>query len=445
MNRPLGWLVYLLVAVGAAARPVAAAPLIQHWQTANGMRVYFVEAPELPMIDVRLAFDAGSARDGGHPGIGRMTTSLLDEGAGEWDADAIASRFEAVGAQYSAAVDRDMAWLSLRTLSQPEYRDKALETFVAVAGAPRFDQRAFERIRNITLVALRKQEQEPGDVADKAFYRALYGDHPYAHPVIGTPESVNALSPQLIKGHYRSYFVARNGILAIVGALARPQAEALAEQLSRPLAQGSAAPPLPSPRPVAAARTIRTPFPSEQAHVYLGQLGVRRGDPDYFPLYVGNHILGGNGLNSLLVKEVRIKRGLSYSVYSYFIPLAVEGPFELNLQTRADQADKAIEVARDTLAAYVAKGPTEAQLEAAQKNLTGGFPLRIDSNANIVSYLVVIGFYGLPLDYLDTFKDKVSAVTTTGIREAFQRRLNVDRMVTVIVGSGRGDQDLEHD
>lgn len=434
-------LVLLALVAGAVPyAPAQAGPRIQQWQTGEGMRVYFVEARELPILDLRLVFDAGSARDGAHPGLAQITTALLDNGAGDWDADAIAERFEEVGADYSAGTDRDMSWAALRSLSDARYSEPALETFIRVVTAPSFPERDFERARKLTLVSLQRQRQRPGTVASKAFYRALYGDHPYAHPVIGDPASVEALTREAVQGYYRRYFVARNAVLALVGDMDRAQAERLAARIGAGLASGERASKLPPVPALTSNHTQRTPFPSEQAHIYMGQPGVRRGDPDYFPLYVGNHILGGSGFSSRLVKEVRVKRGLSYSVYSYFLPLARKGPFQLALQTRGDQTDEAVAVARDTLRGFIEEGPSESELQAAIKNITGGFPLRIDTNRDIVAYLAVIGFYGLPLDYLDTFTERVAAVTVDDIKAAFRKRLDVSRMVTVIVG---GDNDKE--
>jgi zinc protease len=160
-----------------------------------------------------------------------------------------------------------------------------------------------------------------------------------------------------------------------------------------------------------------------------------RGDPDYFALYLGNHILGGSGLVSLLMEEVREKRGLSYSVFSYFVPMARKGPLLMGLQTQNAQAGVAQEVLLQTLERFIDEGPTQAQLEAAVKNLTGGFPLRIAGNSSIVNYLSVIGFYDLPLDYLDRFPDRIRAVTAEQIRDAFQRRVDPARLAVVAVGA----------
>lgn len=413
----------------------SANPAIQHWQTPKGMRVYFVPAPELPMLDLELVFDAGSARDGGLPGLARLTTGLLDEGSGEWDADAIARRFEDVGAQYTSGVERDFAWLSLRSLTAPEFLEPAFETYINVVSNPSFPERDYERLKRLMLVSLQNEAQRPGSVGRKAFYREVYGKHPFASPQSGTEQSIKAITLKDVEQFYRNYFVAQNAVLAIVGDIDRAEAERIAQRISQLLVAGKTAPPLPAVTPLTESKTILIPFPSAQAHVFMGQPGMRRGDSDYFPLYVGNHILGGSGLNSRLVKEVRVKRGLSYSVYSYFSPQSVEGPFSLGLQTRVDQADQAADLAKQTVRDFIENGPSEEELQTSIKNITGGFPLRIDSNADIVGYLALIGFYKLPLNYLDTFNDNVASVTRERIRDAFKRRLDVNHMTTVVVGS----------
>lgn len=414
----------------------AASPDIQHWQTSNGVKVYFVHAPELPMLDLRVVFDAGSARDGDKPGLARMTNALLSHGAGGLDADEIARRFEAVGAQFGAGSLRDMAYVSLRTLTEEEWLDSALETYATVLSDPTFPKRDFDRAKKQTFVALRSQAQDPGDIAEKAFYAAVYGQHPYATPTIGTEETVDELSRKDLKGFYQRYYVAHNAVLAVVGGIDRATAERIAERVTKGLKPGESAPPVPSVAGAGKREELQVSFPSEQAHVYVGQPGMSRKDPDYFTLYVGNHILGGSGFTSRLVKQVRSDRGLAYSVYSFFLPMAEQGPFMVGLQTRVDQADEAVAIVKKTVGEFVEKGPTEQELQASKSNITGGFPLRTASNSSIVEYLAVIGFYDLPLDYLDTFTQKVQAVTLDDIRDAFKRRVVVDDMVTVVVGGG---------
>jgi zinc protease len=415
--------------------PLAAGPQIQAWQTSNGARVLFVAAPELPMADIRMVFNGGGARDH-KPGVASLMSAMLTQGAGEWDADTIAERMEGVGADMEVGSLRDMAWVSIRSLTEQPAFDTALETLSEVVGNPRFPEHQLQRLRKSTLVALRQDEQQPRTIGSKAFYRAIYGQHPYAADPSGTQESVPGITREDLLRHYQRYYVARNTVVAIVGALSREQAQAIAERVTAKLAVGEAAPTLPPVPRLARGEMQRLEFPSSQSHVLAGQPGISRNDEDYFPLYVGNHILGGNGLVSLLSEEVREKRGLSYSVYSYFLPMQARGPFLMGLQTKNSQVDEAREVLMRTLNDFIENGPAAEDLQAAKQNITGGFPLRIASNSKIVEYLAVIGFYQLPLDYLDTFNAKVEAVTAEQIKAAFKRRLDSEQFVTIVVGSG---------
>ncbi|MFO7593472.1 MAG: pitrilysin family protein [Pseudomonadota bacterium] len=414
-----------------------AGPDIQHWRTENGARVFFVEAPDLPMVDIRVVFDAGAARDGELPGLAMLTNGMLEEGAGGMDADAIAQRFDSLGARFSAGSHRDMATAGLRSLTRPELLEPALETFALMLSRPDFPQNALERVRRQMLTGLQYEEQQPGEIAGKAFYRALYGDHPYANPPGGTQESVSRIGRNDVQEFYRRYYVAQNAVVAIVGKLKREEAERLAETAVGALSAGKAAEKLPAVAELEQGVRKHIEHPSSQTHVLMGQPGVRRGDPDYFPLYVGNHILGGSGLVSRISEEVREKRGLSYSAYSHFSPMRAKGPFVLGLQTRNENTREALQVLRETLVNFRKDGPGEEELVAAKKNITGGFALKIDSNSDILGYIAMIGFYGLPLDYLETFNDRVEAVSLAQIHDAFTRRVNPDHLTTITVGTGQ--------
>lgn len=423
----------VLLALVASVSAQAMAP-IQHWRTANGARVYFVPAPELPMVDIQVVFNAGSARDGARPGLAQLTHTLLDKGAAGLSADRIAAQLEGVGARLSGESLRDMATLGLRSLSDPKYLQPALAVFAKVVARPDFNQADLDRERERMLIALQYARQQPEAVSEKAFYAALYGSHPYASPPEGTAESLKSLDRAAVLAFHERFYVARNAVVAIVGAVERAAAEQLAESVTAGLVAGEPAPALPAVADLSAAREQSVAHPSTQTHILIGQPGIRRDDPDYFTLYVGNYVLGGGGLVSRLSEEVREKRGLSYSVYSYFMPMAERGPFQLGLQTRNDQAAEALKVLRETLARYVAEGPTAKELDAAKKNITGGQALRVDSNRKILEYLAVIGFYQLPLDYLETFNGKIEAITLDQVRAAFKRRVRPERMLTLRVG-----------
>jgi len=411
-----------------------AGPQIEQWKTDKGTRVYYVSAPELPMVDIKIVFDAGSAQDKDLPGTALLTNAMLAEGAGGQTADQISAAFEDVGANFGNASQRDMATLSLRSLTAEPALSTALNALKLVLTKPDFPQAAFERLQNQVLLGLQAENQSPRALSARAFYANVFGEHPYANMPSGQAEVVEQLNVKTLKKFYQQYYVARNVTVVIVGAVDKTQAKAIAEQLMAELPEGDMANPLNKVPALTEAKQVQIEHPSQQTHILMGQPGISRDDPDYFPLYVGNHILGGSGLVSQLSNEVREKRGLSYSTYSYFRPMHQQGPYQFGLQTRNDQAQEALEVMQATLKAFIINGPTEAELTAAKQNITGGFALRIDSNSKIADYLAMIGFYGLPLTYLETFKDKVMAVTAADIKSAYERRVYPDKMVTIMVG-----------
>jgi len=424
----IAWLLCLPLSAQAAV-------VIQNWQTPQGAQVYFVESHELPMLDISVDFPGGSSRDpAGKEGLAQLTHGLLDQGAGGLSDTEIAHRLADVGADLGGAFDRDRAGVTLRTLSSSAEKTAALDVLVRVLQQPEFPQAVIKREKQRLISGIREAEADPGTVADKAFYRALYGTHPYAHDEAGDPAAIEKLSRGDLQTFYRAHYSAPNAVIALMGDISRAEAEAIAARLAAGLSKAArlAALPQPVPAPVS---DVRIAHPSTQSHVLVGAVGMARGDPDFFPLYVGNYVLGGGGFDSRLMKEVRDKRGYAYSASSYFMPMQAAGPFQLGLQTKTEQTDAALKVARDTLRQFIADGPSEAELTQAKSNLTGGFPLRIDSNKKILDYLSVIGFYNLPLDYLDTWVDKVNAVDVAAVKQAFARRLDADKLVTVVVGA----------
>ena len=416
------------------AGPVRAALDIQSWQSAQGAQVLLVSNPALPMLDIRVVFDAGSARDGDDHGLAQLTNSLLDEGAGGRDAQQLAEALESVGAEVSLESLRDMAYVGLRTLTEQPYRERALATFKAILTQPDFTPRAFERQLARFRVALKAREQSPSDIAEEAYYKALYGDHPYAAPVAGSRESLARLTRDKVQAHYRRHYVARNAVVAIVGDIERGEAEKLVDELLAALPAGEKAPPIAAVEPLREAKTVTIDYPSAQSHILIGQPGIRRGDARHFDLYVANHPFGGSGFASRLVDVIRDQHGLAYSVYSYFSPMREAGPFTLGMQTKNDQAEKAIGLLREELEKYHRDGMTKQEYDKSLSNITGSFPLNLDSNSKILGYLAMIGFYDLPLDYLDTFLDRIRAVTPQSARQAFAAVVKPRAMVTVVVG-----------
>lgn len=416
------------------SQTVWSAAKIEHWQTPQGSRVYFVHTEGLPMVDIQVSFDAGSARDGQQFGVSALTSALLDTGAGKWGADEIAQRFESVGAQFGTGITSDIAKVTLRSLTDKALFDKALETMETILSKPSFKEGDFKREQNRTLAGIKQSEESPGDVASIAFSNTLYGEHPYAHPDVGVMKTVAALKVADLRQFYKKYYVAANAVVVIVGALDKTQAEQTAQKLLSGLPVGQKPEALPEVAMPVKASQQHIEFPSAQTHVLVGLPGTYRKDKDYFSLYVGNHILGGGGLVSKLFDEIREKRGLAYSASSAFSPMARKGPFVISLQTRNDQTPQALDVLNKTLTDFIAKGPTEAELTAAKKNITGGFAMRFDTNKELVNYVSMIGFYEMPLDYLDTFQQNVEQVTVASITDAFKRRVDPALLQTVTVG-----------
>ena len=438
--RPVAVLTGLL-ALGAVL-PVQAAIPIEHWTHATGARVYLVASPSIPMLDVQLDFDGGSRRDpAAQAGLASATAGLLSAGVAAQgaqpalDENQLSEAWVDLGAQFGAQAGSDRFSLSLRTLTEPDLLERAVALAARQLAAPAWPERVWQRDRERTLAALKEADTRPATQAGRAFARAVYGNHPYGfEPVAAT---LNAISVADMRAFYRRHVAACRAQVTLVGAIDRAQADRIVGQLVGAVVPHGceALPAVPQVQPLAQAVNEQRPFEAAQAQVLMGQPGVARNDPDFFPLFVGNYILGGGGFVSRLTTEVREKRGLSYSVYSYFSPGLHAGAFQVGLTTRPDQAAQAVTVARDVVRQFVEQGPTDTELQAAKDFLINGFALRIDSNRKLLDNVANIAWNGLPLDYLDTWTGQVQQVSVADIRRAFSRVLQPDRMVTVVVGA----------
>lgn len=411
-----------------------AAVKIDHWKTSTGSDVYFVENHDLPILDMSVGFPAGSARNTKETaGLAGVTRHMMGLGAAGMSEEEITNAFADIGAQTGGSLDADQASFSLRTLTSEQ--DKALEIFNKVLHQPDFPQSVLEREKTRIIAGLKEAATQPDSIVNKAFMEALYGMHPYSLPEGGEVETINTIKRENMLRFYQQHYSAKSAVIALIGDVTKEQAQVIAEKVSTGLPQTPAVDNMPSVNLPQAEKAQQIAHPASQAHILLGYPGVKRGDADYFPLYVGNYILGGGGFVSRLTEEVREKRGLVYSVYSYFIPMAEQGPFQIGLQTKKEQAGEALKVVNETLAKFMKDGVTESELKAAKSNITGGFPLRLDSNKEILGYLSMIGFYKLPLSYLDDFNQEVNKVTAKQIKDAFNRRIKPEHFVSVIVGA----------
>jgi zinc protease len=440
---------FLLRALAAGllawCQAAGAALPIQHWTQASGARVWLVESHSIPMVDVQIDFDAGGRRDpAGQAGLAGLTASMTARGVRAnrdqpaLDENQLSEAWADLGAGFGGSAGSDRMSFTLRSLSYPDLLQRAVDLGARQLGEPAYPEAAWLRDRARIGASIRESNTRPGTVAGRAYAKAVYGTHPYGFET--TEASLARITVADMRKLHADALQACRAHVSIVGDVTRAQADRLAADLlallPRTGPQGcTVLPPVQEVRPLDAPVAEAIAFASAQAHVLIGQPGYRRNDPDYFALLVGNYILGGSTFVSRLGTEVREKRGLSYSVSSWFSPGLHAGAFTVSLQTRPDQAAQAVQVARDVLARFVAEGPTAEELKAARDNLVGGFALRIDSNRKLLDNVAAIAWNGLPLDYLDSWTAQVERVSLADVRAAMARKLQPGRMVTVTVGA----------
>lgn len=421
------------VAVGCLLTlPAYAALQIESWQTPKGAKVLYAYTPELPMVDVRLVFDAGSARDADKKGVAYLTNQLIGQGDAQRDEERFAEESERLGLQFSTQALKDMAIVNIRSLTRADVLQPALALSAAAISKPLLSEAVLKREKAQLLTRLQAKQQSASALARDAFWLALYGHHPYAYASEGSVDSVKTVTTSDLKAFYRRYYTARNAVVAIVGQVDKATAEAMAIQLVDGLPEGQAAPALASATaPVAGMKQID--YPASQTQLLMGQLGVHRLDADYIPLYVANHILGGSGFASRLMEEVREKRGLVYGVSSALIPMRQQGPWMLSLQTATNNAPEALSVVKETLAGLLADIP-ETELQAHKDNIMGSFALETDSNKDIVGYLAMMGFYQLPLTWMEDFPKQVAVLDRQQLLSAIRRHLQPEQWTGVLLG-----------
>ena len=435
---------FCLVTWAQAALP------IQHWTLSNGARVYLVESHAIPMVDVQIDLDAGSRRDPAQQAglasvmAGQIASGMRADPKGQgpyaraMDENQLGEAWADLGASFGAGASADRLSFSLRSLSYPDLLSKAVSLAARQMAQPSFPEAIWSRDRERMAAAIRESLTQPGTVAQNAFASAVYGAHPYGFRT--TPESLMRISVQDLQALHAQALRTCRASVSVVGDLTRAQTDALVKRLLAlwPADTGCAPlPPVPEVVALSQGQDLKLPFDSAQAHVLMGQPGYKRNDPDFFALLVGNHILGGGGFVSRLTEQVREKRGLSYSVYSYFSPGLHAVAFTVGLQTRPDQAAQALTVVKDVVQTFVSEGPTQTELQAAKSNLIGGFALRIDSNRKLLDNVANMAWNRLPLNYLDTWTQQVERVSVDDVRRAMARVLQPQRMVTVVLGAAQ--------
>lgn len=418
---------------------------IEHWTQDSGAQVWLVNSPTIPMVDVQLNFDAGSRRDpAAQAGLANAAALMASKGvkaqagAPALDENAVGEAWADLGASFGASASSDALTFSLRSLTDASLLDRAADLAARQITQPSYDDAVWQRERERWNAAIKEGNTRPAVVAGRAFNKAVFGSHPYG--LRTTEETLAQINPGLMQQYLARSVDACRAKVTLVGALDKAQADALVKRLlakmpATPKAQCAAPAEVPAVQPLAKADEIQIAFDSAQAQVLMGQPGIRRADPDFLAVLVGNQILGGGGFASRMMEEVREKRGLVYGVYSAFNPGLDAGAFQIGLQTRPDQAAEALKVTREVLSDFIAKGPSDKELRDAKDNLIGGFALRVDSNAKLLGNVTNIAWNGLPLDYLDHWTDRVEALSADDVRKAMARMVQPDKQVTVVLGA----------
>jgi zinc protease len=420
-----------------------AIPPIQRLTLNNSASAYLIETKVLPIIDIEVIIDAGSRYDPPNKtGLAALTASLLNLGIQSGkkiiSEAAIADEIADLGASLSVMASGERATMRIRSLSRADLRQRVVELGATILAHPRFEAKIVEREKQRLIAQLLDAETKPEYILERQFKKAVFRDYPLGSSA--TAQSIAQIQVSDLKQFHQLFYRSDRITVNLVGDIDRQEATQIAQALLLQLAAtGPDIAPLPklteSPVESASARVTQIAFDAQQTHIAMGMTAIPRNDPDYFPLLVGNYVLGGGGFVSRLMNEVREKRGLAYSVSSYFIPGKNVGIFQAGLQTRNDQAGLALGVMRETIARFINEGPSAADLVAAKANLSNGYPLRIDSNRKLLDNLSSITWNNLPLDTLETWTKQIEAITVEQVRQAFQKHLAMNRMQTVVVGA----------
>jgi zinc protease len=423
----------MTVALLSAAPAAVAATKIERVLTPGGIELWHVQDHTLPMISVEFAFLGGAAQDPAEkPGVANMAASLLDEGAGDLDSRAFQERLEERAISISFSAQRDSLRGSLKTLA--EHRDPAFDLLRLALNEPRFDASEVERIRAGVLAGLRRRTTNPSDIAGDRWFARAFPDHPYGRPVRGTLASVPEISVEDLRRFHRDTVARSNLKIATIGAIDAAGISALIDRAFGLLPKQPKLTPVPDAVPQGAGEREVVELDVPQTVITFGGVGLKRADADFIPAYVLNHILGGGSFSSRLYREVREKRGLAYSVYSYLAPMDRAGLFLGGVSTRNDRAAESLALIIEQIRQIAANGPTAEELAKAKSFLIGSYPLRFDTSGKIASQLLEIQLDDLGIDYIDRRNSLIEAVSADDVRRAAKRFLADARLLVTLVG-----------
>ncbi|WP_339495460.1 M16 family metallopeptidase [Pseudomonas sp. RA_105y_Pfl2_P56] len=416
---------------------------IKGWKTLTGTKVLFIRTTALPMFDLHVSFAAGSARDGGTPGLAATTFGMLNEGVPGKDLPAIVETFDGLGAQLEMTIDHERANLVLRSLSDAQKSAPALHLFTQILGEPLLTDEALQRVKNELRDHLLFRSEQAGNSSEQSVKALLAPGSPYSLPFYGTNQGLQSLSRQAVKDFHQRFYSASHAQITLVGDLTLDQAKAISLQVSHALPvmpAGTGATPMPALRPLGTKRTFHEEQPLTQTSLILGQLGVSRQHPDYAALYAANLIFGGTA-NSRLMNELRERRGLVYDVHSQNSHWASAGLMTISLQVSPSLSAGILALTRSMFRDYLRDGPTQQELDQIKLRVTNMVALDSASNKQILKQLVDINRHDLPLD-IDYIAQQVQRLTLKQIKEALNRHLAADQWRVVTIGATVDQQPL---
>jgi zinc protease len=425
-------LIALVATAGIAlAAPAARAMNIERVVSPGGIEAWLVSDHTLPLIAVEFAFLGSADQDPlDKPGVASMATSLLDEGAGPYDANAFHDRLERKAIELSFRTGRDYMRGALRTLT--ENRDEAFDALRLALSEPRFDPAAVERERAQTMARLRRETLNPNDMANRNWWATAFPGHPYGLPVNGTLESVPTITIDDLKS-YTARALARDNVkIAIVGDIDAETAGKLIDRTFGALPAKADLKPVAPAAPQGLGRRIVIPLDVPQAVVNYGGLGIARSDPDFMAAYIVNHILGGGAFSSRLYLEVREKRGLAYGISDSLVWLNHTALLLGHTATRADATGQTIEIIEREIRRLAEEGPTEAEFVKAKTYLKGAFALGLDTSNRVASQLVTMQIDNLGIDYIERRGALIDAVTLADAKRVAKRLLDGGMLITVV-------------
>ena len=433
----------LAVAIVAAALAVFGASTawaaieIHKVASKSGVVAWLVEDRSNPIVSVSFGFRAGGSLDpAGKEGLAELTSVLLDEGAGGMNALAFQKKLENLSIRLEFEVGRDQFRGTLRTLSR--HRAAAFRMIGLALTEPRFDTDAVERMRGNLLASYRRNTQRPNYLARRAFWSSAYPDHPYGRPVSGTEMSLGAIDRADLKRFVSDNFARDNLFIGVVGDVTPAQLAVLLDTAFGGLPAQQKLRPVPAVAPNLPGGIVVKKFDTPQSVVMFGQPGLPRRHPDYYAAYILNHIIGGGGFTSRLYLEIREKRGLAYSVYSYLWPMQRSALFLGAVATRNARVAESVRIVRAEWARMAGEGPSAEELAAAKKYLTGSYPLRFTSSSRIADMLVGLQFEGLEPDYFAKRNGYIEKVSLADVLRVARELLKPERLTFVVVGKPAG-------